>query len=242
LNPETESVYKKAAVESNILSKDPGIDYKLNVESMYFLVNTIEAKRIDNLSYYLDLEQMSCQSENLTNVQFGSKNFDVSPSTKALAVAFQDIRIKNDTRCSVTKFRSYNLGITDKKTDEGLKMNRFFINYSGQNQPQIDADPLFDVDKDYTVQRYVESLLASGSYHDSGGSETIKEFHERGSYYLFNFNKDGNDRSTRVAVNVGFDNTADVSQTRMLLFSLSSQVCHIIIDSGNISNVELEDV
>lgn len=244
LNPETSSVYKKAIIESELVSKTPETDYKLNIQNLYLYVNTLEASRVDNLSYYLDLEQMSCQSENLSgSVSFGQKNFDVSPSTKSLCVAFQDTRVKSDTRCSATKFRSYNAAISNKNIDQGLFLSRYFVNYAGINQPSPDADNEYaDGQKDVTTQRYVESLLASGSYHDNGGSETLKEYQSRGAYLLTNFNKDGNDRSTRVAVHTGFGTGVDLSYTRMLLFSISSQVCRIVIENGNISSVDLEDI
>jgi hypothetical protein len=45
-------------------------------------------------------------------------------------VAYADIRAGNDTRCSPSQFKAYT--ITE---EEELKLNRFFINYAGQNLP-----------------------------------------------------------------------------------------------------------
>ena len=242
LNPQTSSVYKKAIVESSLVDKVPATDFELSVQNMYLYINTVEGARCDNLTYYLDLEQIACQAESLVGAQsFGQKNFDVSPSTKSLCVAFQDTRAGTNTMFSPTKFRAYD---TLPTKDQCLDLNRMFVSYSGVNKPQIDADPLFDESKnvDQTTQRYIESLLASGSYHDTGGSETIEEYHKRGSYYLFNYSKDGNDRSTRVSVNTGFKSTTVLTNARLLLFSISSQVCKVVVSNGNITSVDLEDV
>ena len=255
LNPQTASVYKKAVVESTQFDKNPAVgatanDYLFDIQDMYLYINTVEGSRVDNLTYYLDLEQISCQAESIAGANtFGQKNFDVSPSTKALAVAFQDTRAGTNTMFSATKFRSYNTKPTD---DQTLRLSRFFINYAGVSKPQIDADPAFrpisalgvgsaNYGIDRTTQRYVETLLNSGAYHDTGGSETIEEWQARGAYYLFNWSKDGNDRSTRVAVHTEFAPAAVLANARLLLFSISSQVAKVVVSNGSVTDVQLED-
>jgi hypothetical protein len=249
LNPQTASVYKKAVVESNTLDKIVGTgvnpnEFDVNIENMYLYVNTVEGSRVDNLTYYLDLEQYSCQAESGLSREFAQKNFDVSPSTKALCVAFQDGRVGTNTLFSATKFRCYDTLPTGK--DETQQLNRMFVNYAGVSKPQIDADPKYISSPlisgtDFTTQRYIESILNSGAYHDTGGAETIQEWQNRGSYYLFNWSKDGNDRSTRVSVHTGFDNTTVLTNARLLLFSISSQIAKVVISNGSVTDVQLED-
>ena len=242
LNPQTSSVYKRAIVESSLANKDPAVDYDISIQNMYLYINTVEGSRVDNLTYYLDLEQISCQAETLVGANsFGQKNFDVSPSTKSLVLAFQDTRAGTNTLFSPTKFRSYD---TLPTKDQTLDLNRMFISYAGVSKPQIDADMVYDDTKrvDQTTERYIQSLLNSGSYHDNGGSETIEEFHNRGSYYLFNWNKDGNDRSTRVSVHTGFNSGTVLTNARLLLFSIYSQVAKIVINNGSVSQVDIEDI
>jgi len=246
LNPQTSSVYKKYAIESIVTDKIPGVDYNFSINDMYFYANTVEGERADDITYLLDLEQTRCQTETINpNGGMQQKNFDVSPSTYALTVAYQDSRAGTNTQISSSKFKSYNALIT---TSEELKLRRFFINYAGQNLPSPDADPLFVLGDDlttekytdYTTQRYIESQIYSGAYFDTGGAESLKEFHNRGSYYYVSIPRDGTDRSTRVTINQEF-RAADLANTRVLLFDHAKQIARIRVQDGRVIDVQIED-
>lgn len=251
LNPQTASVYQKYAIQSLGANKVPnqattlaptaGSNFLFNIVDMYFYCNTVDGPRADDITYLLDLEQTNCQSEQFSANQtsFQQRNFDVSPSTYALSVAYQDARSGNDTRNSGSIFKVSNAGYT---TDaEELKLRRFFINYSGQNLPAPDADPNFTPTIDYTTQRYVESQIYSGAMFDTGGGESLDEWHKRGAYYYFAWPRDGTDRSTRVQVNNEFQNTTDTTHMRLLLFSHSKQVARVRVQDGRVVDVQLED-
>ena len=243
LNPQTSSAYQKACIESLLGAgdKNAGItinDYKVVINSMFFMANTVEGPRADNITYLLDLEQTRCQSQQIDNGgSFQGKYFDVSPSTHALTVAYQDGRAGTNSQISVSKFKSYNVAVN---AEQETKLNRFYINFAGQNLPTPDADPEFDATKDYTTQRYVESQLYSGAYYDAGGCESIKEYHNRGSYYYFSWPRDGTDRSTRVAVQQSF-NAGDTANMKVLLFDHSKQVARVRIQDGRVVDVQVED-
>ena len=243
LNPQTSSVYQKAAVESLLGGGDKtagllATDFKFNVIDMYMYVNTIEGPRADDITYLLDLEQTRCQTEKVDTVSFQQKNWDVSPSTYALTVAYQDLRAGTNTQVSPSKFKAYNVALN---AQQEIKLQRFFINYAGMNLPAPDADPNFTPTLDYTTQRYVESQMYSGAYYDTGGCESIQQYHNRGSYYYFSWPRDGTDRSTRVNVHQQFDAAADIANMRVLLFDHSKQVARIRVQSGSVVDVVLED-
>jgi hypothetical protein len=251
LNPQTSTAFQKRSIESALgkVSKNPTLaggvaqNFKMEVESMYFYCCTVEGPRADDITYLLDLEQTRCQSEKIDNTGFAQKNFEVSPSSYALSVAYQDLRAGENTAISSSKFKSYdsaNGNLIPSKTDESLKLSRFFINYAGQNLPAPDADPEFKAGVDYTTQRYVETQIYSGSYFDTGGSETIEEWHARGAYYYFSIPRDGTDRSTRVTLHQQFDG-ADVKNMRVLLFDHSKQVARIKVSEGRVVDVQVED-
>ena len=248
LNPQTITSFQKRAIESllGVASKNPTLpggsaqDFKLDVVDLYLYCSTVEGPRADDITYLLDLEQTRCQSEKIDNTSFAQKNFDVSPSTYALTVAYQDLRAGENTALSVSKFKSYN-NPTIPNSSEELKLNRMFINYAGQNLPAPDADPEFASGTDYTTQRYAESQIYSGAYFDTGGAETIEDYHDRGAYYYFSFPRDGTDRSTRVNVHQGFQNSADIANMRCLLFDHSKQVARVRVQDGRVVDVQLED-
>ena len=249
LNPQTYQTFQKRAIESLLgavsidsAPKTGGLatQIRANVVDMYLQCAMVDGPRVDDITYLLDLEQTRCQSDKINNASFGQKNFDVSPSTYALTLAYQDARAGEHTAISPAKFRSYEVGNTPLTAQE-LALNRMFINYAGQNMPAPDADPEFVAGTDYTTQRYVESQLASGGYHDTGGVETITEYHDRGAYYHFRIPRDATDRSTRVSCHQGFTATTDVTNMRVLLFDHSKQVCMVRIQDGRVVSVELED-
>jgi hypothetical protein len=249
LNPQTASVYQKYAVETVLGGGDKtpnignpgaataGSNFIFNIQDMYMYVNTVDGPRADDITYLLDLEQTRCQSESIDTTNFQQKNFDVSPSTYALTVAYQDLRAGTNTQVSSSKFKSYDAGFTGS---EEKKLNRFFLNYAGQNLPSPDADPTFVAGTDYTTQRYVESQIYSGAYFDTGSGESLQEWHERGSYYYFSMPRDGTDRSTRVNVHQQFA-AADVANMRVLLFDHSKQVARVRVQDGRVIDVQIED-
>ena len=244
LSPQTSSALPNYMVESLSGAKTLS-NFRYEIVDMYLYLNTVEGRREDNLTYFLDLDCTSCQSEGLQSSRaFRQENFDVSPSTYALTVAFQDTRAGTDTRFSPTKFKSY-INSPVGESGEELKMNRMYVSFAGQNLPSPDADPQFQVSTaiDYTTQRYMESQLYSNTYFSEGGAESLVDWKNRGAYYYFNWARDGNDRSTRVQVNQQFDTSADanLANTRVLLFSHYKQVCSIRISEGRVQDVIVQD-
>ena len=105
-----------------------------------------------------------------------------------------------------------------------------------------DADPSFVVgDTDYTIQRYTETQMYSGALFDTGGGESLEEFHNRGQILHYVWPRDGTDASTRCTINSQFANGTDVTNMQVLLFDHSRQVARIRIQNGSVTGVELED-
>jgi len=253
LNPQTASVYQKYAIQALVTGSDKvpntattgaptaGSNFLFNIQDMYMYCNTVEGPRADDITYLLDLEQTNCQSEQFSANQqsFQQKNFDVSPSTYALTVAYQDARSGSDARNSASIFKVSNAVRTENSEEQ--KLERFFINYAGANLPAPDADPNFTPLIDYTTQRYAESQIYSGAMFDTGGGESLDEWHERGSYYYFSWPRDGTDRSTRVNVHQQFKGATDTASMRLLLFSHAKQVARVRVQDGRVVDVQLED-
>ena len=228
LNPQTAAAYKLRAVES-LTDLSAGGLYDFSVLDMYLYVATVESTRIDDLSYYINLDEVRCQVDTAGgNGSLNQKNFDVSPSTYALTAAYQDQAAGSDVRYSASKFKTQN--------DEEKSLTRLFISYGGQSKPSPDSDASYVAGIDRTTQRYVDSLLQSGQYFREGGSESIEEWGERGQYYHFAWPRDGRDRSTRVQVN---QQLTTATNTRVLLFDHYKSVAHISIKDGRVVDVNL---
>lgn len=253
LNPFPASVYQLQAIESknnvNFLTSvtNPGLitgaptAVRFNIVDMYFYCNVVDGPRADNMSYLLDLNQTSCQQEALKNASFAQRNYDISPSTYALSIAFQDGRCNNDPRVPSSQFKCYDANYIGGKE---LSLNRMYISYAGQQRPSPDADPTFSTGVDRTTQRYVDTQIENGSMFDTGGAETIQDYHARGSYYYFSWAKDGTDRSTRAAIYSGFNaallGSGDVN-ANCLLFAHSKQVGKITLQDGMVTDVQIEE-
>ena len=260
LTPESVANFKKFAVEQTGAAgaqKVPGLgnDYDVKVEKIFFYVCTADADRLDDKEYYIDLQacKLTLGSSTLSTGTV-QQQFDVSPSTSALTVAFQDTRAGFDTRIPRTKLISIgnlsgaggtNLDAVDTKdfARADLGITRLFVSYAGQNQPIPDADPEFTPGIDHLIRRYTESQLNTGMYWSEGSPESIEDFIDRGAYYHFNFPKDPTDKSTRVSVhtNLSAPSAGNLTNTNLLLFEHYKQVARIVLSQGRVVDVRLED-
>tara|TARA_R110002126_G_scaffold53398_2_gene144376 strand:- start:442 stop:2013 length:1572 start_codon:yes stop_codon:yes gene_type:complete len=232
LSPQTASAYKLRAAEALTAGKTAGTgnNYDFSVETMYFYVATVESDRVDDLTYYLNLDETRCQVESNLSTTLSQKNFSVSPSTYALTCAFQDDEAGSDPLYSSSKFKIRGEG------EKGL--TRLFLTYDGASKPSPDSDNQFVAasNRDLTTQRYADSLLQSGQYFREGGCETLEDWQARGMYYHLAWPKDGRSRSTRAQVNAQL---AVATNARVLLFDHYKSVAHISVKDGRVVDVNL---
>lgn len=244
LNPENVSQYQLEAFLTSEAKEIGGLEtnVRFRVTDMYLYAYTIEQKVVSSTTYTLDLEHCHCQQDKIQVASLSQRYFDVSPSTTALAVAYADARI-SDTRVSRSKFtvspdaapEAYGAG------EEQNKLIRFYLSYANQQLPQPDADPSFTASSDRFAQRYLENLLETGLIENHAGAETYKEWQDRGLYMLFNFDKSGEDASTRVQVNQEFSAGAEVSNMNVLLFAFSRTSAQIVVSNGQVTDVVLRE-
>ena len=233
LTPMSVNQLQTSVIES-LVTKNPATDFKFSVEEMYLYVHQMAGPRVDSTSYFLDLESVRCQTSQLDNANFGSKSFDVSPSTHALTIAYQDGRLDDSV---------FSASIFDFSTDRSaLAMERFYVDYAGQQRPSPDSDPKFDLFIDYTTQRYLETHMATGLYWECGGCESLIDWQDRGPFYHFRWPRDGSDQSNRVRIHQSFKANTDVSNGRVLLFDHSRQVVNVVIKDGRVVDVQIQDV
>ncbi len=227
LTPETSSVYMKKAIESAFADKAQTTDFTLSVDSMYLYLAVVDGPRADDVTYLLDLKETACRAENITNASYGSKYFDVNPTTYALTVAYQTTLAGQNSQYSQTKFK-----LVD---NADLNITRQSVEYAHQNKPSFQGDRSFSTGVDLLSQCYVDTLLNTGAYFERGGAETLEEWQERGPYYHYSWPKDGTDKSTRATVFQSF--SALSGNDRVLLFDHFRSVARIEVANGRVQSM-----
>ena len=244
MTPSQDSVWKKRIIESLVGDKASGVDYNIEVEQVYFYCATVETSRIDNLTYLIDLENTRCMTDKVTNSALSQQTYNVSPTTYALSVAYQDQRAGNQTNISQPKFKSYAAVVPPTASDvpvldQATQLQRWYLQYAGQKFPQVDWDAEFNVDGgglfvDHLTQLYMNTQLQCGGYMDSGGAESFKDWVDRGCYYHFLTPTDGTSVDTRVVLNQQFANGTDVTNMQALLFDHSRAAIQVQIKDGRV--------
>lgn len=276
-DPENVSQYKTKAVESQDSLFNGGLglipqrqtpevpannilgDFQFEVEQMYLYLYTVDAARFESGEYFLDIQNVRVQLDNLPTdcTSLTQKNFDVNGKSNALTLAFQDQLAGNNTRFSRSKFKirsSLRTGLPFNAASfvEGQEMglSRFFINYNNMQKPAPDFDgDLTEIQGDSTldqsnrmVQRWADSLMQTGAYHSEGGSENLKDWIKRGPYYHFLWPKDATEDNTRVNVNVQFQSQFSPANSnhKIMLFNWWRTAYHIIHRNGRVEKLSVE--
>lgn len=245
LNPQPESQYRLLAFESASLLP-AGTSANLEVKRVHLQVATVEGPRMDNGKYALSLDHIECQSNKLLSQNLSQTNFSVSSATKALVVAYQDIRLNNGVMSS-SKFTiasdadpQTNIPVVADRIGAS-RLSRLYIQYDGLQRPSPDGDPSvisFPGAGTYqTAERYYETMAETGMLFDDAGGESMTQWRTRGPYYYFNWNRDSRSGATRVVVNQEFNDANAVLYGNVLLFSLSETSAEITIRNGEISDV-----
>lgn len=244
LQPQDVNSFQKRAIESLFVDKDfvaegavVGADqFRFSVEEMHFYVATVEGPRVDNMTYYLSLDETRCQPQNVNSgPSLQQKNYDVSPSAYALSIAFQSRNSGVETQLSASKFKIQPQGAAFPLGQE-LAVDRLFLLFSGQNKPSPDADWQFDGTNNTYQQAYAETYLYNGGYFDDAGPESYKDWINRGWYAYYSWPRDGDDRSTRVAVNYKFSEDP-LDTANVLLFDHYKRVVIVQVVDGRVIDI-----
>jgi hypothetical protein len=238
LTPQTTAVYQKRAIESLNADEDAPADFQFVVDDMYLVLSTVEGPVVDNISYFMSLEETRCQTEAVDNNNgLQQKNFDVSPTAYALTAAYQHQNLQ-DTRNSASKFKF--APVAGVPSGE-LNLQRFYMQYNGENKPSPDADPNYSSPDGFINSRYAESLLYSGAYFDCGGGESRNDWINRGLYMYFSYPKDGSSESTRVNVNYQFRAAPGANAANLLLFDHYKKMVLVSVQNGRIVDLIEQD-
>ena len=204
----------------------------MQVEDIHLECCTLSGPRLDNSEYYLSLPEIECQAEQVEpNINVFNKYFNVHPKTHSLTLAFQERQAGLTQVFSPAKFKCTNSG--------ELGLNRFSILYANKQLPSPDSDASFKEDvlnpEDYMIHRYLETITQTGAFFDTGGTESIDEWRDRGAYYHFKWPKEIGDMSTLVRLR--FQLSLPLIDGNVLMFSHYKRIMFIGIQDGKIREV-----
>ncbi len=263
--PFSNQVYQKNAIESIYEDKihttdGANNDFRFAVRNMLFYAAECDGPRVEMDQFFLDLTECRLQSSQITTHARSQFSLDVSPSTHALTIAFQDSAADTDTRYSQTKFKirkgTGDFG-THAKISQELNLTNFYVRYGGIQKPQPDYrlnyndanDGTVNDDgkknTDYLIEVQGRNALYNGSYYDSS-TETLHEWRERGLYLHWPWPKPGSMRCTRVYCSTEFkelkDDEGNDIQPRLLLFNHFKKVCILRYANGSLNEILVNEV
>ncbi len=263
--PFSNQVYQKNAIESFLNDKQhttdgANNDYRFAIRNAYFYAARCDGPIVEMDQFFLDLNEVRLQTSQITTNARSQFSLDVSPSTHALTVAFQDSASDTNTLYSQSKFK-IRKGVVDNNLNapinQELNLTNFYIRYGGLQKPQPDYrlnySDQFDGSSDnnlykntnYLVEVHGRNALYSGAYYDTS-SETLKEWRERGIYLHWPWPKTGTDRETRVYVSTEFSSLVDDEgqeiTPRLLLFNHFKKVCILRYANGNLNEILINEV
>jgi len=246
--PSQNTVWQKRILESLFADKDIA-NYSVSVQSIYFMAYLFTAPRVENLSYYLDLEGTRVISDNIQSASMTQSNLNVSPSNYAVTIGYQDARAGSNTLISASKLKSYNeaippAGSMDWTADTTQQLSRFFFSMNGVKQPYIDYDPAKTDVVNHLYQLYMETQLSNGAYTEAGAGESFEDWLDMGLYLHFLTPSDSSNTDTRIQISSEFNGlaAADVTNLTLLLFDHYRSTSSIVIKDGAVVNVSSYDV
>lgn len=224
------STYKTLSIESTGSATKTTSDFVLTVDSLYFYVATMSGPRVDNMTYYLDLDDIEVLYDPVTqDATQEQKVFTVNKNTRGLTVAFADKTTRTDTRYTPTKFKV--------QSDKDLNLTQLQISYASQNKPSVREDFEYSDGKDFIQQKYIDSYLNNNLFFDTAGPESFDEWITRGPFYHFDFQKDSTDQSTQAIVRYKFSSGG--TSANILLFQHFKTIVKVVIAGGIVRSVNV---
>jgi hypothetical protein len=234
LTPHPEGVYQKFAIESIGANKIPNTDFKFNIESIHMYILKGIGPAVVSKSLCFEVNEIRCQSQNLTTNSVHQKTFQVHPNSHALTIAYQESGAgNNDTTLIASKFTA--------ASDNHLKLRRFWLRYGGKQLPTPIPDILFSklTAQDFIVQRYNESLMYANLSKMMYNPEPLEKWVERGPYYHFcGYSKEM--KSDRVYISQQFDEFVG-NKPNVLLFDHYKKKVNITISNSILQNVSISE-
>jgi hypothetical protein len=222
LNPN--SNYKKACIETVRANLAVGVDYEVSVTDMRFYIATIKTS-IPSGVEELYLMETLCQSKPVAS---GSTHeFTVPSSTRGIGVFVQAQSSGTNPLVPPTMFKCLD------KSD--IKLNSLQVTYANTTKPSTRWNSTYTNTENGMLQRYIDTQIESGLFHNVGGSESFNDYMTRGPLYYYSFDRDSEDRSTQVQVSVDYAGALDgVAVANLFIVAFYSRGTEITTNNGSV--------
>ena len=225
LNPNAR--YKTAAIESvaNLVPAPASVDFEILELKLYIALiqDTVQQSGVESLFF----SEQHIQSKPMTGLA-NSLDFTVPPSTKMIAFFLQSNKAGSDTRIPPSKFRA--LG------DYELGVKSFQLTYANRSRPSTKWESGFDTTRNTMQQRFWDTYQECGLAELQGGTETMQEWMDRGPIYVYRFDRDSNDKSTLVQLQLEVDRYEP--NCNVMLCAFYTRTVEIAYQNGMITDVK----
>jgi hypothetical protein len=239
LNPN--AYYKQSCVESKF-NLSPGVaagnemGFNFDVKSIQFYAATCKVAIPATGTETIHLMECQVQSKPISQ-QTGENllDFTIPPSTKAISVFVQSGDSGTNTQVPPSMFKT--------KDNSDMKLASIQLSYANTNKPSTrwsseytDGSVLASDRKNYMIQRYNDTQMATTQFWSPGGSESFSDWSKRGPLYHYTFNRDRDDRSTHLQVAANFNGLE--ANANLLIVAHYTRVVQIAVTNGFVSSVE----
>ena len=225
LNPNAR--YKTAAIESvaNLVPGAGSVNFEILELKLYIALiqDTVQQSGVESLFF----SEQHLQSKPMTGLA-NSLDFTVPPSTKMIAFFLQSNKAGSDTRIPPSKFRAlgnYELGVKS-----------FQLTYANRSRPSTKWESGFDTTRNTMQQRFWDTYQECGLAELQGGTETMQEWMDRGPIYVYRFDRDSNDKSTLVQLQLEVDRYEP--NCNVMLCAFYTRTVEIAYQNGMITDVK----
>jgi hypothetical protein len=230
LNPDAS--FRTAMVETpNTDYKDPDISYALTIENVIFYAATAKMSIPDSIET-MRLTEFAALTKNMTS-ESGNFQFTVPNSTKALYVMIQAGDAGKNPAHPPSHFK---VG-----AGQELDLIDIQITYANATKPMTRWKSGFatvgGINKALLSHLYYQGLIESDRAGMSGGAESQDDWLARGPVFAFRFDKDVDDRSTEVQLNIGYGLDGWDAGTKIFLIAEYSNLVQIQTQQGLVTQV-----
>jgi len=236
-------VKKSGRVSASIVGKD----YQVLIKNLKLYICQVQGPVVgnDEYSYYINMNECRAHTRKLLSKSLVQTSLDVTPSSYALALAFQDNRAINreDSDISVTKFHVAG----DNSDREELALSRYSIRFSGLSVPQPDAELKEGELQEFLCNQYIRNQMYTNQYFKQSGGESMQDWKERGIYFYHPFVRSAGNREVRAYVQTQFNDSDDtqdqLSETglnnmQLFLFEFYRAFALVKMRNGFVYNIQ----